>query len=930
MAVRNGDGGTAKCKKRASVRIPLKVVVVAMIAAVTAVAAPLPASAADTTLELLDNQVGQVADVAVDPSGHIIYADALSSTVYRYNTDADTTEVVAGTGSSGFSGDGGPANLAMLNQPNHLAIDAAGNIFVADNGNFRIRRIDAATGVIATVLGSGVPEPSSPNVNAPAASPGRIDDMTVDSDTLWFLSTGYGFIRSVDLSTGVIRQVAGTGELGKETVGIAATTSRINAGSVAVDADGNVFFAGTLDGSRTSNLIYRVDAVTGILTLVAGNGQRGNGGDYRNALASPLQDIASIAIDPQGFLYLASQDRIRRVDPNSGVITTIVWPEMPSVEHLEGVSYFAVGEIAAGADGSIGFFDPSVRHLRRLANAAQASSAVVLPLAPGEIVTELGGPSLFLERRIPGVQPGDYYAQPVTFDRDGNLFLAFQSQSLTIDMQTGERRLFSADFAPGARPLYNTLATGPDGDIFIGTSDPRLDWSYIDRVDASSGQARRIAGKSSSSLIATGDGGPAIDALLRLPNKVVIDRDGNVLFVELDQHRIRRIDEKTGIISTIAGTGVSGFGGDGGPALSAQLNYPHSLALEADGSILIADTGNHRIRRIDAATGLISTIVGDGTVNTSGDGGPALSAQLGAPTAIAIDGAGNIFVAEVSRRSFLLYGDWFEIEGSADVIRRIDAATGTISTIAGSIGFGDGQGGPNHATRARLDLVSDLLVDHEGDLWITERSRVRRIEQAGVPVPLLDFEAPAMCAGFEVTIDIEDGDVPTYRDDVIRGTMGPDVIDGLEGNDIICGLGGDDVLTGSLGADKIYAGAGDDKLIGGSANDRLVGGPGRDELRGEAGNDRLLGGGGRDVLYGGPGKDRLAGGTGNDILHGEGNADQLFGNQGRDVLQGGPGADVLRGGSWIDQMNGGADFDACAIVDGEGRINCERGVFGLR
>ena len=183
-----------------------------------------------------------------------------------------------------------------------------------------------------------------------------------------------------------------------------------------------------------------------------------------------------------------------------------------------------------------------------------------------------------------------------------------------------------------------------------------------------------------------GDGGAAVAALLRFPEGVAVDGAGNLYIADRNAQRIRKVDA-AGVISTVAGDGTRGYGGDGGPAVAAQLDWPEGVALDGAGNLYIADVNNNRIRKVDAA-GAISTVAGDGTQGFGGDGGPATAAQLNRPTGVALDGAGNLYIAEWSNRR----------------IRKVDAA-GAISTVAGdgTQGFG-GDGGPATAAQLRSPL----------------------------------------------------------------------------------------------------------------------------------------------------------------------------------------------------------------------------------
>jgi hypothetical protein len=211
-----------------------------------------------------------------------------------------------------------------------------------------------------------------------------------------------------------------------------------------------------------------------------------------------------------------------------------------------------------------------------------------------------------------------------------------------------------------------------------------------------------------------GDGGAAVNAQLNQPMGVAVDAAGDVLVADLS-NRIRKITPD-GIVTTVAGSGIAGFAGDGGPATDAQLNHPTGVAVDAAGGILIADQHNYRIRRVDPS-GTITTIAGTGIDGYGlGDGGPALQAGLDLPTTLALDAQGGILIAEMGERR----------------IRRIDP-DGTISTIAGDSGSGyDGDDKP--ATQASLTKPTGLAVTRTGDVLIADQGdqRVRRVDPSGV------------------------------------------------------------------------------------------------------------------------------------------------------------------------------------------------------
>ena len=232
---------------------------------------------------------------------------------------------------------------------------------------------------------------------------------------------------------------------------------------------------------------------------------------------------------------------------------------------------------------------------------------------------------------------------------------------------------------------------------------------HIRRVDPS-GIITVIAGIGEEGY--TGDGGPAIDARLAYPAGVTVDAAGNLFFSEYFGHSIRRVDP-SGTITTIAGTGEEGFAGDGGPAVEAQLSSPVGVAVDAAGNLFIADSGNRRIRRVDPS-GNISTFAGGG--DASEDGGPAAQAQIGNPSGVAVDEGGNLYIAVLSNST----------------LRRVDPS-GNIATIAGAGRWGfSGDGGP--AAQAHLNAPSDVAVDAAGNLYIADEGnhRIRRVDSSGI------------------------------------------------------------------------------------------------------------------------------------------------------------------------------------------------------
>jgi trimeric autotransporter adhesin len=213
----------------------------------------------------------------------------------------------------------------------------------------------------------------------------------------------------------------------------------------------------------------------------------------------------------------------------------------------------------------------------------------------------------------------------------------------------------------------------------------------------------------------SGDSGLAISALLDYPNSIAFDSTGDIYIADTANHRIRKVTKSTGIITTVAGDGTEGYSGDEGQAASAIFSYPYGVSVGASGNIYVADTYNHRIRMIAKSTGIITTVAGNGTQGYSGDGGQATSAILQYPCVAAIDASGNLLIADTFN----------------NCIRMVTLSTGVITTVAGNGNYGyTGDGGP--ATSATLSHLYGAAVDASGNIFISDtvNSRIRMVTKS--------------------------------------------------------------------------------------------------------------------------------------------------------------------------------------------------------
>lgn len=250
------------------------------------------------------------------------------------------------------------------------------------------------------------------------------------------------------------------------------------------------------------------------------------------------------------------------------------------------------------------------------------------------------------------------------------------------------------------------IAKGPDGALYIC----EIATHVIRRLDEATGRITPVAGTGTAGY--SGDGGPATSAALNEPYEVRFDQSGNMFFVEMKNNIVRRVDAGSGIISTVAGTGEQGFSGDGGPAIKARLNRPHSITLDRQGNLYICDIGNHRIRIVDLESGIISTFGGTGERKATPDGAMLAGTPLNGPRALDFDGKHSLYLALR--------------EGNA--VYRIDLRKKTLHHLAGTgkKGF-TGNGGP--AKLATLSGPKGIAIGPEGDVYLadTESHSIRVI-----------------------------------------------------------------------------------------------------------------------------------------------------------------------------------------------------------
>ena len=653
-------------------------------------------------------------DVALDGAGNLYIADRNDQRIRKVDA-AGVISTVAGDGTRGYGGDGGPAVAAQLNSPYGVALDGAGNLYIADRDNRRIRKVDAA-GVISTVAGDGTYGFGGDGGPAVAAQLSFPHGVAVDgAGNLYIADTGNRRIRKVD-AAGAISTVAGDGTSGYGGDGGPAVAAQLSfPHGVALDGTGNLYIADL--GNRR---IRKVDAA-GVISTVAGDGTQGFGGDGGPAVAAQLSFPIDVALDGADNLYIVdgSNQRIRKVDA-AGVISTVAGDGTQGFGGDGGPATAAQLDtprgVAPDGAGNLYIADGGNRRIRKVDSAGAIST-----VAGGGPIGD-GGAAVAAQLDFPnGVAP----------DGAGNLYIAdtFNHRIRKVDAAgvistvagDGTRGYGGDGGAAVAAQLFSPYGVAPDGagNLYIADTVNHR----IRKVDAA-GVISTVAGDGTRGY--GGDGGPAVAAQLSSPRALALDEAGNLYIADSSNSRIRKVDA-AGVISTVAGDGTRGFGGDGGPAVAAQLYLPYGVALDGAGNLYIADRNNNRIRKVDAA-GVISTVAGGGS---GGDGGPAVAAYLNSPRGVAPDGAGNLYIADSSNNR----------------IRKVDAA-GVISTVAGdgTQGFG-GDGGP--AATAQLDFPQDVALDGDGNLYIADsgNDRIRRLTPPAMPTPSISAGGVVLATG---------------------------------------------------------------------------------------------------------------------------------------------------------------------------------------
>ncbi len=643
--------------------------------------------------------------VTSDPQGNIYFIDQ-NTLVMKISAQGGISRF-AGNGIRGFSGDGGPAIDASVNQPSGIYADNSGNVFLADTANYRIRKIDA-NGMITTIAGNGQSGVSPENTIAVNASISSTYSVAEDSlGNIYFADTSNQRIAKIDIH-GYLTTVAGkVGSAGYSGDNGPAAAAQLNSPlSVTVDPSNNIVIA------DTNNNVVRMVNTSGIIKTLAGTGKPGFGGDNGPATSALLYEPWTVSADLQGNILVVdyANDIIRKID-TKGVITTVAGIFAKAGLGTDNVpatssSLYYPFSVSAEAAGSFLIADFSNNTIRRVSTSG--------------IITTIAGNGFKAISPNGGAASSAILAAPtkVTIDNSGNVLIADWNNQLVERVNLGNgtisaiagigRAAYTADNVPAITAGLNFpqgITTDHSGNIYISdTFNER-----IRKIDTT-GTITTIAGVGQSNYL--GDGGPALKANLNVPQGLRFDPAGNLVFADSNNNVVRSISPQ-GVITTIAGTGTAGYNRDGIPATQAQLRTPTDVAFDAAGNLYIADSANNRIRRVDL-TKNISTVAGTGTGGFSGDG-LATTVQLFTPTGINFDNSGNLLIADRNNNRI-----------------RLLTPSGQIKTIAGDgVERLNGDGGL--ATSASFAAPEGVVMDGAGNIYIADSRDDRIREILGAP-----------------------------------------------------------------------------------------------------------------------------------------------------------------------------------------------------
>jgi hypothetical protein len=649
--------------------------------------------------------------VAVDTSGNVYITSFNQNRVFKVNA-AGTISVVAGSGSYGYAGDGvtGGAGNASLEHPYAVAVDGTGNVYIADQYNCVVRKVDT-TNTITTIAGiAGSCGYSGDSGKGTAAQLYFPDGLGLDSSGNLFIGDNNNcVVRRLVLSTNVITTYAGNHTCGYSGDNGAATSAELSTVyGIGADSSGNIFIA-----DAGNCVIREVVKATQRISTVAGNHTCGYNGDNGLATSAEMNQIFGIAVNGTAITIGDYYNQRVRQFTVGGNITTVA----------------GNGTACGGTCGEGG--PATSAELNGPVGVASTSTGTIYIANDNNYVIDKftvgGNLNLFAGNHSPTVEtlinnaPASgvvlNFPYGLADDSSGNVYIADSHNFMVREdvKSTGLVDFFAGDgtygysgdggAATSAELTYvYGVAKDSAGNVYIADNSNCL-IRKVNPAGTISTFAGFLVGGTSPRCGYTGDGGAATGAELNQPYDVAVDTKNNVYIADYANYVVRKVST-TGIITTIAGIGgIAGYSGDGGPATNALLYGPTAVAVDPAGNVFIADYNNCRVRQINAVTGIITTVAGNGYCGFTGDG-LAIDVGVAYPQGVAVDANDNLFIGDFDER-----------------VRWV-SPNGMITTVAGN-GTGGYTGDGGLATSAELNEPTGVALDSAGDILFSDYNNLR-------------------------------------------------------------------------------------------------------------------------------------------------------------------------------------------------------------
>ncbi|MES2704232.1 MAG: Ig-like domain-containing protein [Bacteroidota bacterium] len=703
-------------------------------------------------------------DVIADNAGNIFITEYAGNRIRKIDGATGIITTYAGTGSYGDSGDGGAASSALTNGPGGMSFDVVGNLLFCDVENHRIRKVDATTGIISTIAGTGTAgysgdggDPTLAKLNRPhrigADDAGNLYISDADDNRVRKISAGTLAISgTTSICNGQSATLAATPTGGTwSSSDIAVATIDGTTGVVTGVAAGTALISYELSAScvatATITVTPEVTAISGSTTLCLGatetfsNGSTGGTWSSTNTTAATIGSSSGIAVAASlGTTTISYVNGACAASVTATVIPSSAGSITGSSSLFAGATTTYTSSVAGGAWSSDNTAVATVGSASGVVTAVATGTATIsyvianscgtftatkvltVTCSSGETISTILGTGTAGNGGSGGMGTSTAINMPwgIRADAAGNVYVCdFWNDKVRKISPSGVVTNYAgtgtSGFSGDGGPATSGSLNGPTG---MAIND-----SGVYFVDIFNGRVRKVNASGIISTIAGGggsssDGVPATTANLGSPNGLYIDATGNIYIPDQNMNRVRKINT-SGIISTIGGNGTYGYSGDGGPALSAQMKQPNGVIADAAGNVYVSEYAGNRVRRIDATTGIITTYAGNGTAGYGGDGGPSTSSILNGPAGMAFDMYGNLLICDVENHR----------------VRRVDATTGIITTYAGTGAYGySGDGGAPGA--AMLKRPARIGTDPAGNIYISDVAdhRVRKITVGSVGI----------------------------------------------------------------------------------------------------------------------------------------------------------------------------------------------------